>query len=79
MGVVQIAYRNIAIDPDTVKVKVGSTLEWTNYDHVTDNVTTSRGPEHFASGTSAKGATFEFKLDQAGHDPLRVHATTRRR
>ena len=31
-GVVQIAYRNIAIAPDTVRVKVGSTIRWTNYD-----------------------------------------------
>src|SRR5580658_7722333 len=29
-GVVQIAYRNIAIDPDTVRVKLGSTIKWTN-------------------------------------------------
>src|ERR1700728_1830679 len=33
-GVVQVAYRNIAIDPDTVRVKVGSTIKWTNYDPV---------------------------------------------
>src|SRR5262249_23059212 len=27
-GVVQIAYRNIAIDPDTLRVKAGSTVRW---------------------------------------------------
>ncbi len=34
-GTVQVAYRNIAIDPDTIKVKVGSTIKWTDYDNVT--------------------------------------------
>ena len=45
----QIAYRNIAINPDTVRVKVGSTLVWTDYDDVTHNVTLPSGPAHFAS------------------------------
>jgi plastocyanin len=52
-GTVQIAYRNIAIDPDTVRVKVGSTIRWTNYDSVEHNVTSEGGPIRFAS--SAKG------------------------
>ena len=38
-----VAYRNIAIDPDTLKVKVGSTIEWTNYDSVEHNVTSEGG------------------------------------
>ena len=43
-GLVQIAYRNIAIAPDTVRVKVGSTIRWTNYDSVEHNVTSEGGP-----------------------------------
>ena len=39
----QIAYRNIAIAPDTVRVKVGSTIRWTNYDSVEHNVTSEGG------------------------------------
>ena len=39
----QIAYRNIAIDPDTLRVKVGSTVKWTNYDSVEHNVTSEGG------------------------------------
>ena len=75
----QIAYRNIAIDPDTVRVKVGSTIRWTNYDPTKRNVTSESGPQQFASGNFGEGGTFEMKLDQAGRDPLRVHAPTRRR
>src|SRR5471032_1192019 len=36
-GTVQIAYHEIAIAPDTVKVKVGSTIKWTNQDAVEHN------------------------------------------
>src|SRR5215472_15696028 len=49
-GSVQIAYRNITIQPDTVKVKVGSTITWTNYDSIEHNVTSEGGPQRFASG-----------------------------
>ncbi len=48
-GVVQVAYRNIAIAPDTVRVKVGSTIKWTNEDSEKCNVTSEGGPHKFAS------------------------------
>ena len=48
-GTVKIAYRNITIAPDTVKVKLGSTIVWTNYDPVEHNVTSHSGPSSFAS------------------------------
>lgn len=74
-GVVQIAYRNIAIDPDTLKVKVGSTLRWTNYDSVEHNVTSEGGPQKFASKQLAEGATFEIKANKAGviHYECTIH------
>ena len=65
-GVVQVAYRNIAIAPDTVKVKAGSTVQWTNYDAVEHNVTGDGGPEHFASGNFGEGRTFAVKLTKPG-------------
>jgi plastocyanin len=52
-GIVQIAYRNIAIAPDTVRVKVGSTIKWTNYDSVVHNVT-------------SEGGTFEITVEEPG-------------
>jgi len=65
-GLVQIAYRNIAIAPDTLRVKVGSTIRWTNHDPVQHNVTSQGGPQRFASGNLADGATFEIKVSKPG-------------
>jgi plastocyanin len=65
-GTVQIAYRNIAIDPDTVKVKVGSTIKWTDFDDVTHNVTSESGPSKFASANLKEGSTFSYKVTQPG-------------
>ncbi|HEY2768919.1 MAG TPA: plastocyanin/azurin family copper-binding protein [Solirubrobacteraceae bacterium] len=77
-GVVQVAYRNIAIDPDTLRVKAGSTVRWTNYDPVEHNVTSKGGPDHFASKTFAEGGTVEFKLTKPGivHYVCTIHPTT---
>jgi plastocyanin len=65
-GAVAIAYRNIAINPDTVKVKVGSTITWTNYDSVEHNVTSHDGPQRFASKDFAESATFSIKAERPG-------------
>jgi len=65
-GLVQIAYRNIAIDPDTVRVKVGSTIRWTNYDSARANVTSVNGPQRFASKDFGEGGTFELKAERPG-------------
>jgi plastocyanin len=65
-GVVAIAYRNIAINPDTVKVKVGSTIEWTNYDSVEHNVTSRGGSQRFASKNFSEGASFSIKAQRPG-------------
>ena len=65
-GLVQIAYSNIAIDPDTVKVKAGSTIKWTNNDPEKCNVTSEGGPQKFASKDFGEGDTFELKLEKPG-------------
>jgi plastocyanin len=77
-GVVQIAYRNIAIAPDTLKVKVGSTIRWTNYDVIEHNVTSREGPARFASGNFGEGKTFEVKLTAPGviHYLCTIHPTS---
>ncbi len=74
-GVVQIAYRNIAIDPDTVRVKVGTTLKWTNYDSVEHNVTSEGGPLKFASKEFGENGTFEVKTLKPGiiHYKCTIH------
>jgi plastocyanin len=77
-GTVQIAYRNIAIDPDTLKVKVGSTIRWTNYDSVEHNVTSRSGPVSFASRMASEGKTFEVKMTKPGviHYECTIHPAT---
>jgi plastocyanin len=77
-GTVQIAYRNIAIAPDTLKVKAGTTVKWTNYDPVDHNVTSRGGPASFASGNFGEGKTFAVKLSKRGviHYLCTIHPTT---
>jgi plastocyanin len=65
-GLVQVAYSNIAIDPDTVRAKVGSTIKWTNNDPQKCNVTSEGGPYKFSSGDFGEGGTFELKLSKPG-------------
>ncbi len=74
-GTVRVAYRNIAIAPDTLKVKVGSTIEWTNFDSVEHNVTSEGGPQTFASKDFGKGGTFELKALKPGviHYECTIH------
>jgi plastocyanin len=77
-GLVQIAYRNITIAPDAIKVKVGSTIRWTNYDSVEHDVTSEGGPQTFASKTFGEGGTFEIKANKPGviHYECTIHPTT---
>ena len=65
-GTVQIAYRNITISPDTLRVKVGTTIHWSNFDSVTHNVTSESGPQHFASPSLPAGKGFSVTLTKPG-------------
>jgi plastocyanin len=77
-GTVQVAYREISIDPDSVKVKAGTTVRWTNYDPVEHNVTSQSGPASFSSGNFSEGHTFEVKFTKPGvyHYKCTIHPTT---
>ncbi|HTB71037.1 MAG TPA: plastocyanin/azurin family copper-binding protein [Solirubrobacteraceae bacterium] len=74
-GSVSIAYRNIAIAPDTVRVKVGGTIVWTNYDNVEHNVTSEGGPQRFASNNFGERGTFSVKALKPGviHYECTIH------
>jgi len=63
---VRIAYRNVAIAPDTLKVKVGSTIKWVNFDAIIHNVTSKGGPQKFASKDFGQNGTFEIKALKPG-------------
>ena len=77
-GSVQIAYRNITIQPDTVKVKVGSSITWTNYDSIEHNVTSEGGPQKFVSGNIGEGAHFAIRATTPGviHYECTIHPTS---
>ncbi|MHB8235489.1 MAG: cupredoxin domain-containing protein [Solirubrobacteraceae bacterium] len=74
-GTVQVAYRNITIAPDTLRVKVGSTIKWTNFDTVAHNVTSEGGPQKFASKDFGEKGTFEIKALKPGviHYECTIH------
>jgi plastocyanin len=74
-GTVQIAYRNIAIAPDAVRVKVGSTIQWKNFDSIDHNVTSEGGPQKFASRDFGENGTFEIKTLKPGviHYECTIH------
>jgi plastocyanin len=77
-GLVQIAYRNIAISPDTLKVKVGATIRWRNFDSIEHNVTSAGGPQRFASKNFGEGASFSIKAEKPGviHYLCTIHPTS---
>jgi plastocyanin len=74
-GTVQVAYRNITIAPDTLKVTVGSTIKWTNFDSIDHNVTSEGGPQRFASKDFGEKGTFEIKALKPGviHYECTIH------
>jgi plastocyanin len=78
-GKVQIAYQNIAITPDAVRVKLGSTITWTNYDPVEHNVVSAkRSPIKFASANFGEGQSFTIKVTKPGliHYQCTIHPST---
>lgn len=66
-GTVKIKYHEITIEPDTLRVKVGSTIEWINEDPVEHNVTSEPGaPSKISSGNFGEGHTFRFTVTKPG-------------
>jgi plastocyanin len=65
-GTVHVAYRDIAIAPDTLRVKVGTTISWRNYDPIEENVTSESGPQKFASGRFGEGGSYQITALRPG-------------
>lgn len=65
-GTVHVAYRNIQIDPEVIKVRVGTRIIWTNYDTVEHNVTSESGPQKFASQDFGEGGTYQIIATKPG-------------
>jgi plastocyanin len=77
-GTVEVAYRNITISPDTLRVKAGTTVHWTNFDTVEHNVTSRSGPQRLASKNFSEGGGFAVKLTSPGtiHYECTIHPAT---
>jgi plastocyanin len=78
-GLVTIHYHEIAIEPDTLKVKVGSTIEWVNEDPVEHNVSSESGsPDKIASKNFGEGGRFKFTVTKPGviHYKCTLHPAT---
>jgi plastocyanin len=59
---VKVSMKNIAFNPDTVTVNTGTTVEWTNDDSVSHDVTKKSGPgPDFSSGNGNLGGGDTYK------------------
>ena len=65
-GTVQIVYLDYTIRPDTLRVKAGTTVRWSNEDEFEHNVTSVSGPQRLHSGGLPPGHTFSVKLTRTG-------------
>ena len=60
----EVSIANFAFSPDTLTVKVGTTVKWTNNDSTTHTVTAD--DKSFDSGNLDPGKSFSFTFKQAG-------------
>jgi len=66
----QVICRNSRFQPNTLTVKVGTTVTWINQDNFIHTVTSGTSPSEksglFDSGDLSGGETFSFTFDQPG-------------
>ncbi len=72
-GAVVVSIQNFTFVPQTLTVKVGTKVTWTNKDSTVHDVTSTDGPSTsanttslFASGTMNAGQSFSFTFTKAG-------------
>ncbi len=63
-GGTEVSIANFAFSPDTLTVKAGTTVKWTNNDTTTHTVTAD--DTSFDSGNLDPGKSFSFTFKQAG-------------
>jgi plastocyanin len=64
VGAIKIDVRNFMFGPDTLTVKAGSTVVWTNLDQEPHTIASDAGL--FRSAAIDTGETFSFKFDRPG-------------
>ena len=67
MGANGIAIQNMAFNPTTLTVPVGTTVTWKNLDNTTHHVVSDTGA--FESSDLTNGQTFNFTFTKAGNYP----------
>ena len=72
-GSTTVAIQNFTFTPQTLTVKAGTKVTWTNKDSTVHDVTSTNGPgtnatttSTFASGTLNSGQSFSFTFTKAG-------------
>jgi plastocyanin len=63
----EISIANYSFSPDTLTIKVGTTVTWTNQDSVIHTVTSDTGV--FDSGSLDQGKSFSYTFNAAGTFP----------
>lgn len=66
-GANSVAIQNMAFNPTTLTVPVGTTVTWKNLDSTTHHVVSNTGA--FDSGDLANGQSYSFTFNQAGTFP----------
>jgi plastocyanin len=64
-GITQIAIRLVKFSPETIEIKAGQTVEWTN-DDLTPHTVTSQGAGDLNSGSIDAGASWRHTFTKAG-------------
>jgi amicyanin len=62
--VTRVSIQNFTFKPATLKIKVGTTVTWTNKDSMAHNVTAANGRWH--SATLNQGQTYTYTFKKAG-------------
>ena len=65
-GASQVFLQNIAFNPATRTVAVGTTVQWVNQDGITHTVTKDSGPGAAFDTNLSGGASFSVTFDSAG-------------
>lgn len=65
-GANQVFMQNLAFNPTTRTVAVGTTVQWVNQDGVTHTVTKDSGPGAAFNQSLGGGASFSVTFDSAG-------------
>ena len=64
-GITQVRIRLVKFSPETIEIKTGQTVEWTN-DDLTPHTVTSQGAGDLSSGSIDAGASWRHTFTQAG-------------